>query len=168
MQWRKKAWWDIPIWTVVLTSFILLCQQYFFSGISIFPNQIKQQSSKTTQQRLWGKLTILHSTLFFPQRIIDNMGCTSPTCFSTWAFIFIKASSPEDNKFVDAMGFTSPTCFSTLLVTHLSKGWALEMKERVWQAWKDGEKEQREIVGRKRGNPSLILRNQCKLHYGLP
>ncbi len=81
MQWREKAWVEMPMWIFVLTPFILLCRLYFFSSTSIFPNQIKQQSSKTTWQRLWGKLTFLPSPLFVPHRIHDKMGLKSRTCF---------------------------------------------------------------------------------------
>ena len=74
MQWREKAWWEMPMWIVVLTPFILLCRHYFFSSTIIFTNQIKQQSSKQTWQRLQGQLTFLPSPLFFHKEFIDKMG----------------------------------------------------------------------------------------------
>ena len=48
MQWIEKAWWEMHIRFVVLTPFILLCRLCFLSSTNIFPNQIKQQSSKQT------------------------------------------------------------------------------------------------------------------------
>ena len=39
---------------------------------------------------------------------------------------------------------------------------------RVWRHWEDEGRAQREIDGRKWRNPSLTLRNQFKLQYGLP
>ena len=72
MQWKEEAWWEMPMWIVVLTTFIFLCWLYFSPAPT--SSQIKrQQSSNTTWQRLWVKLTFLHSALFFHKEFTDNM-----------------------------------------------------------------------------------------------
>ena len=68
------------------------------------------------------------------------MGITSPTCFFTWTFICIKASSPEDNQFVGVMRFMSPTCFTTF------GGQAWEMKEGCGGIGKMKEEHSKKLV----------------------
>ena len=123
-------------------------------------NNNHQKQKKTAE--VVGKCTFSPSDVlpyFSHKEFIDTMGLTSPTCFSTWTFILIKALSLEGNEFVDAMGLTSPTCFSTLLVAHIW-GRAWEMKEgcgrlRKMKKGHNGKIGSRRWGGRWRGEESM-------------
>jgi hypothetical protein len=110
-------------------SFYQFASIVFFSPApSASQTKLNNNHQKQATEVVWVNLPFYLPHYLFRKEFIDNMRLKSPTCVSTWTFIFIKASSPEDNKFVDTMEFMSPTCFSTLLVTRIG-GQAWETKE---------------------------------------
>ena len=57
MQWREKAWWEMPMWIVVLTPFTLLSQIYFFLQHQHLPKPNKTTFIKNkTAEGVWVNL----------------------------------------------------------------------------------------------------------------
>ena len=74
MQWREKAWWEMPIRFDVLTHFILLCQLCFSTITDIFPNQIKNNHQNKHSRDCEDNLPPYTLPNFLHKEFIDNMG----------------------------------------------------------------------------------------------
>ena len=89
MQWGEKAWWEMPMWIVVLTPFLLLCRLIFSSAPS--SSQIKLNNNHQIKHgRGCGvNLTSYPLPNFSHKEFIDIMGLdqmkwqdiATPPCF---------------------------------------------------------------------------------------